>query len=170
MAANASALNDDDPSEENIERWVSLFKYNYLEAYQLLKAHRSDITREPITDEHWELVRADREAAGYDREAYEHSLTLKDVLKSQSTVIHDADGLRWTLYRLGGLLESGDKVKEICGLEKEPKVTEGQGENGYAKFVWVDDASAKKIEIGLRDRGFSRRPRRVILEAMRLME
>ncbi len=97
MAANADALSDEDPSEEDIERWVSLFKYNYLEAYQLLKAHRSDITREPITDSHWELIRADRAAAGYDREGYEHSLTLKDVLKSQSTVIHDADGLRWTL-------------------------------------------------------------------------
>ncbi len=44
------------------------------------------------------------------------------------------------------MLESGARIKEICGMEKEPKITEGQGEAGYARFVWVDDDSAKKIE------------------------
>lgn len=53
MAQNASALNDPEPDEEDIERWVKLFKYDYLEAYALLKAQRSDVTRDPISDEHW---------------------------------------------------------------------------------------------------------------------
>ncbi|KAE8454430.1 hypothetical protein EG329_000052 [Mollisiaceae sp. DMI_Dod_QoI] len=146
MAQNATTMTDAEPNEDDVERWVKLFKYDFLEAYTLLKAQRSDVTREPISDEHWALVREDREAAGYDREAYEHSLTLKDVLKSQSTVFHDADGHRWTLFRLGGLLESAEKVKEIVGLEELPKVTKGMGEFGMASFVWVDDEGAEKIE------------------------
>lgn len=146
MAANATKLTDAEPDEEDVERWVQLFKYDYLEAYQLLKAHREDVTRDPISDEHWALVRKDREAAGYDREAYEHSLTLKDVLQSQSTVFHDTDGKKWTLYRIGGLLESKEKVKEIAELEEVPKVTKGMGSMGMYDFVWVDDVAKEKIE------------------------
>lgn len=149
MAQNATSMTDAEPDEEDVERWVNLFKYDYLEAYHLLKAQRSDVIREPISDEHWALVKADREAAGFDREAYEHSLTLKDVLKSQSTVIHDKDGKRWTLFRLGGLLESKEKVKEIAGLDELPKVTQGMGEFGMADFVWVDDEARDKIETWL---------------------
>lgn len=78
MAQNANLMNGKEPDEADVERWVQLFKYDYLEAYHLLKAQRADVTREPISDEHWDLVKEDREAAGFDREAYEHSLTLKD--------------------------------------------------------------------------------------------
>ncbi|CZR63731.1 uncharacterized protein PAC_13628 [Phialocephala subalpina] len=146
MAANVGKLNNAGTDEENVERWVQLFKYDYLEAYQLLKAQREDVTREPISDEHWNLVRADREAAGYDREAYEHSLTLKDVLQSQSTVFHDTDGKKWTLYKIGGLLESKEKVQEIAELKEAPKITKGIGSMGMYDFVWVDDKAREKIE------------------------
>ncbi|KUJ09739.1 uncharacterized protein LY89DRAFT_690160 [Mollisia scopiformis] len=146
MAQNATAFTDAEPDGEDVERWVHLFKYDYLEAYALFKAQRSDVTREPISDEHWALVKDDREAAGFDREAYEHSLTLKDVLKSHSTVIHDKDGRRWTLFRLGGLLESREKVKEIAELDELPKVTQGEGQFDTLDFVWVDDEARGKIE------------------------
>jgi len=44
--------------------------------------HRRQQRRERITDDHWELVRTEKEALGYDREAYEHNLSLLPVLKS----------------------------------------------------------------------------------------
>lgn len=91
-------------------------------------------------------VKEEREAAGFDREAYEHSLTLKNVLKSQGTVFHDADRHRWAIFRLGGLLGSKEKVKEIAELEKLPKVTKGMSELDFAEFVWVDDEARDKIK------------------------
>ncbi|KAH8678947.1 hypothetical protein BGZ60DRAFT_402202 [Tricladium varicosporioides] len=146
LAQNATMARPDDPGYNDIARWCTLFKYSHLEAYQLLVAHRSDVTRIAISDDHWELVRAEREAAGHDRESYEHSLTLKDVLKSQSTVVHDEDGVKWFVFRLGGVLESAEKVKEITGLEKVPKVTWGENEMGQVKFCWVDEEAKVKIE------------------------
>lgn len=147
MAANATSnLTDTTPSDEDIERWQKLFKYSYVEAEVLIAQHRTDITRTPISDEHWSLVAPDLEARGYDREAYEHSLGLKDLMRSQSTVVHDADGNRWTLFRIGGLLESKEKVKEIAGLERVPKVTLGIGERNMSEFVWVDDEAREQIE------------------------
>lgn len=147
MAANATSsdLTDTVPSNEDIKRWIKLFKYNHMEAEALI-TQRADITRTPISDEHWSLVAPDLEARGYDREAYEHSLGPKDLMKSQSTVVHDADGNRWTLFRIGGLLESKEKVKEIAGLEKTPKVTLGIGERDMSEFVWLHDEAREKVE------------------------
>ncbi|KAH6676665.1 hypothetical protein B0J14DRAFT_586091 [Halenospora varia] len=146
LAQNATMAKPDEPEYEDITRWMALFKYSHLEAYQLLMAHRSDVTRIPISNDHWELVRADRGAAGHDRESYEHSLILKDVLKSQSTVVHDKDGEKWFVFRLGGVLESAEKVKEIARLEKVPKVTWGENDMGQVKFCWVDEEAKVKIE------------------------
>ncbi|KAF4626563.1 hypothetical protein G7Y89_g11594 [Cudoniella acicularis] len=95
LAQNAAVANPSEPAQEEIGRWRHLFGYSHYESYQLLLAHRSDVTRTPISDSHWELVRSEREAAGHNRESYEHSLTLKDVLKSQSTVVYDKDGGKW---------------------------------------------------------------------------
>jgi hypothetical protein len=148
MAANASASNltNTTPSHKDIKRWVTLFKYNYLEAEHLIIAHRSDITRTPISDEHWSLVALELERLGYDREAYEHSLTLKDLMKTHSSTVYDVEGNKWTVFRLGGLLESAEKVREIAGLEKTPKVTQGEGDTGVHEFVWVDENAMGKVE------------------------
>jgi hypothetical protein len=144
--ATTAALADTKPTGEDIARWQELFKYSRGEAEALITAHRADITRVPISDEHWSLISSDLEARGYNREAYEHSLGLKDLMKSQSTVVHDGDGNRWTLLRLGGLLESREKVKEIASLENAPRVTMGMSDRGTSEFVWVDDVARGKIE------------------------
>jgi hypothetical protein len=146
MAQNATASKSTEPTEGEISRWRRLFNYSRLEAIALINAHRSDVTRIQIPDEHWALIKEEREAAGYDRETYEHSLQLKDVLNSQSTVVHDAEGKAWCLIRLGGLLDSAEKVKEVAGLEEVPDVTEGQNDMGIANFCMVDEEAKKKIE------------------------
>jgi hypothetical protein len=106
------------------------------------------VTRERITDEHWALVQAEKEAAGYDREAYEHSLRLPDVFKDNSATIPTTgeNGETVLLFRLGGLLKSAEKVKEVAGLEKLPKVVEGESEVGIVKFCVVEKETQRKLE------------------------
>jgi len=113
LATNAVSLGlkPSIPTPLEISRWVTLFNYTPFEANALFTAHRSDITRTPISDEHWSLVRAGRERAGYDREAYEHSLLLFHVLRSQNSVVVDGVGKRWALFRLGGVLGGEEKVR-----------------------------------------------------------
>ncbi|KAH7395494.1 hypothetical protein BKA64DRAFT_60580 [Cadophora sp. MPI-SDFR-AT-0126] len=162
LASNATSLNPLLPTAPEISRWTTLFNYTPAEANTLLIAHRSDISRTPISDAHWSLVRADRENAGYDREAYEHSLLLVDVLRSHSSVVVDAQGKRWTLFRLGGVLGGEERVRGICGGERELKVTTGvgvgmgmglgEGEQ-EVEFVWVDEEGKRKVEEWVRGWG-----------------
>ena len=148
QAASASdALESESfPTEEQLGRWQKLFSYSRREALNLIKAQRSDVTRTRITDAHWSLVRDERMKMGHDRETYEHSLQLGNVLKSQSATIPGADGRNAFLFRLGGMLGSKEKVMEVAGLEVEPQVVEGQSEMGVALFCMIDEEAKGKIE------------------------
>ncbi|KAF2849381.1 hypothetical protein T440DRAFT_399436 [Plenodomus tracheiphilus IPT5] len=101
------------------------------------------VTRECITDSHWSLIKDEREALGYDREAYEHSLQLPKLFKDQSTaiLITGFDGEMMLLFRLGGLLDTHEKVKKITGLEELPRVMFGTSETGLVKFCAMNAAT-----------------------------
>ncbi|KAG0649811.1 hypothetical protein D0Z07_3828 [Hyphodiscus hymeniophilus] len=139
QAASASDAVESDsfPTDIQLSRWQQLFNYS---------PQRSNLTRNRITDEHWSLVREDKEKAGHDRETYEHSLQLGDVMRSQSAAIPGVDGKMCFLVRLGGLLGTSENVRDIAGLDEEPKVVEGQSETGAAQFCVVDEEAKRKIE------------------------
>ncbi|KAI1465082.1 uncharacterized protein F4812DRAFT_466558 [Daldinia caldariorum] len=61
---------------DDIERWQSIFGYTYAQAVRKIQEHRTDLSRIAVADSHWEIVRAEMEARGYDKEAYEHSCSL----------------------------------------------------------------------------------------------
>jgi len=146
-ASSVDALSASEfPTEEQIARWQKLFNYSRREALNLIAAQRSDVTRTRISDEHCELVRAEREAQGHDRETYEHGQQLGNVMKSQSAVIPAKDGTVMVLIRLGGLLGSKEKVREIAGLDEDPKVVDGKSEMGKASFCVVDEEAKRKID------------------------
>ncbi|KAF2675896.1 hypothetical protein K458DRAFT_447777 [Lentithecium fluviatile CBS 122367] len=151
MAQAASAQDEqlaDEHSPGAMARWQRLFGYTPVEAMHLIKQQHEDVTRDRITDEHWVLVKEEQETAGYDREAYEHSLRLPDVFKDNSATIPTTskDGQTMLLLRLGGLLDSAEKVKEVAGLERLPKVVEGQSEVGIKKFCVVGKETQKRLE------------------------
>jgi hypothetical protein len=50
------------------------------------------------------------------------------------------------LFRLRGLLDSAEKVKDIAGLEEVPIVREGMSEMGVVKFCVVDRDVQKRLE------------------------
>ncbi|KAH6873007.1 hypothetical protein BKA58DRAFT_158491 [Alternaria rosae] len=136
------------PAQESIERWMRLFGYSRIDAVRLISDQRGDVTRQRITDDHWELVRTEKEALGYDREAYEHNLSLLKVFKSQSAFIptSGAGGEMMLLFRLGGLLSSAEKVQEVASLDRVPVEQEGMSEMGPVKFCLVDKDAQKKLE------------------------
>lgn len=104
------------------------------------------MTRERISDDHWNLIKEEKETAGHDRESYEHSLQLKDVFRSQSASVPHPDGGLVLLFRLGGLLNSPQKVQDVAGLDEPPVEQEGWSERGPVKFVVVDEVAKKKLE------------------------
>src|SRR6266496_1122269 len=56
------------------QQWQQLFCYTRAETISHIEQHRSNFSRERVSDEHWETVRYSKEAHNYDREAYEHEI------------------------------------------------------------------------------------------------
>jgi hypothetical protein len=85
---------------------------------------------------------------------YEHSLQLPKVFKGQSATIPTAGADRemMLLFRLGGLLNTPEKVKEIAGLEELPIVREGESEMGIMKFCVVSKEVQGTLEEWLKQR------------------
>lgn len=162
LAANAEAANELEASEvtaEDITRWCTLFNYTRLEAQRLIETQRADISKERVSDSHWDLIRHRFEPAGYDKEAYEHAQSLEDVLQTQSTTISGLDlnlgeqaGQELFVFRLGGLLDTLDKVKEIAGMDSSPRTVQTRGEMGWVTLCVVGQDERKKIQDWLRSK------------------
>lgn len=56
------------------------------------------------------------------------------------------------LFRLGGLLDTPEKVKEIAGLDELPIMKEGMSEMGVFNFCVVDKDAQKKLKEWLAQR------------------
>jgi hypothetical protein len=68
-------------------------------------------------------------------------------LNLQSTIVRDAEGKAWCLIRLGGWLDSPEKVKEVAWLDEPPSFTEGQNDLDIANVCMVDEETKKRIEL-----------------------
>ncbi|KAF2260951.1 hypothetical protein CC78DRAFT_584165 [Lojkania enalia] len=88
------------PSTETIACFQILFNYSRVEAANLIIAQRVDVTRDHITDEHWELIK-EQEAVG-------------TTAKPTNKVFNSKS---W----LNGMLDTVEKVWEVAGLDKVPE-------------------------------------------------
>lgn len=158
MATNVVDGSDAEPELESsdvLTRWQQLFCYTHTEAIHCIKQHRSNFSRERVSDEHWEMVRCDKEAEGYDREAYEHALELGRRKKSRVS----AEKLAGTsvgqvskstyILKLEGPLDTAAKVQEAAGLETFPAITTGTGDLGEARFATIDSKAKGAIVVWL---------------------
>ncbi|KAJ9310645.1 hypothetical protein DTO271D3_9098 [Paecilomyces variotii] len=70
---NAPDNSDDEISEQEIRRLQDISHLSYPEAKSVLIRHRANASRKRISDAHWERVKAQKEAEGFDRETYEYA-------------------------------------------------------------------------------------------------
>ncbi|KAK0657285.1 hypothetical protein B0T16DRAFT_425566 [Cercophora newfieldiana] len=82
LESMATCAIDDQVDEISVQKWQSLFGYSHSAAQDKIKSHRADISRNPLSDTQWDLIRTEKEAVGYDKEAYEHSLSLLAAKKA----------------------------------------------------------------------------------------
>jgi len=120
------------------------------QALSLIKAQRSDVTRRRIPDDHWDLVRSDWEARGHDRETYEHTFSLQNVKENQSSIIPVIDEVtgEWktmVLFRMGGFLNTPERVMRVAGLDHVPDVKTACSEMGLVSFCVIDMEADSRI-------------------------
>ena len=154
MAVNA--VDDDsvgfEPSEDEIQRWQTLFTYSYSEAVEQIKNQKGDYSRRRVSDDHWDLVRSDKEAQGFSRDAYEHWMKMG----SQSTYSHggikhidtpasQANSSSY-LILLEGLLSSPKSIQDAAHLSEPPHTVQADSETRDAVFCKIDGTIKQSIE------------------------
>jgi hypothetical protein len=70
-----------------------------------------------------------------------------NTLNKLSATITTSDGARIVLVRLGGLLDTPQKIQEIAGLSEPPPVEEGESDmSGSTRFCMVSEETKRKID------------------------
>ncbi len=142
-----------EPSEIEITRWQNLFAYTPSEAVEKIKKQRCDYSRNRVSDGHWELVRAEREAQGYSREAYEHEIESSGKpgpsQHEQSPNASQSRAEATYIVLLEGMLDTPEKIRDAAGLAQLPGVTQGISETGQAAFCRINGKTKQSIELWL---------------------
>lgn len=129
-----------------IARWQKLFAYTHAESAAHIMDYRGNLSRTSVSDEHWDIVRADKVAEGYDREAYEYSIGLGKVKRLFTTITTDSQKPSTYLVKLEGSLASAAEIRRAAGMTSAPTLIRGTGDAGdEAYFVRVDGTAKKAI-------------------------
>ncbi|EXJ91927.1 hypothetical protein A1O3_00477 [Capronia epimyces CBS 606.96] len=149
----AMALNIADFDEENsvsgvdAERWQHLFGYTHTEAVRHLEEYRNDYSRTRVPDDFWATVRTQKEAEGYDREAYEYSLTYRVQPQPLATPgpakNESASGM--FIVQLTDPLDTPESIQTAAGLAKTPTLLPGTGDSGQAGFCQIDGGAKASL-------------------------
>ena len=152
MATNVTldADTESHPSEKEITRWQTLFGYSHQEAIDHLEALQHDLSRYRVSNDHWDLIRAEKESEGYSRGAYEHWVgTLRQSKPSHqvSSSIETSTSSGSYLVLLEGALSTPDIIQDIVNLSEPPKVIQATSEEtSDAMFCRIDGDTKRSIE------------------------
>ncbi|WQF80625.1 hypothetical protein CDEST_05639 [Colletotrichum destructivum] len=145
----ATQPEDTEPNSDDVKRWQSLLGYTYFEAAQKIKEHRSNFARRQVSEHHWEMVRADKEAQGHDKESYAYSCTLSPIKSPVAAALQTKNKARPATYllKLEGPFSDPEIVKRAGGaFALPPSRLIGIDDTGAAvSFCKVDEATKKSL-------------------------
>ncbi|KAI0426708.1 hypothetical protein F5Y09DRAFT_333923 [Xylaria sp. FL1042] len=124
QAAVQRSEQPDKPDHNDIKRWQSLFGFTYSQATL-------------------NIVRAEKEAQGFNKEAYEYSCTFKLLKPSTTKAIVRNQSY---LLRLGGPIDSVEVVKLASQMKQEPPIYYSTDDDDMpATFYKIDMSSRNNI-------------------------
>lgn len=118
-----------EPMSTTIQRWSTLFNLSPSDAVDRIVSHRNNLTRPRIPPDHWATIRTQKEAQGYDREAYEYELELQKRKANLPSLVPSADdeasrGITY-LVELSGPLGTVEAVQRAAGMAERPEKVSG---------------------------------------------
>ncbi|KAI0449351.1 hypothetical protein F5B21DRAFT_520335 [Xylaria acuta] len=131
----------DEPDDVDIKRWQSLFGLSYCQALKEIQDHRSNLSGPRVSESHWKMVRAEKEAEGFDKEAYEYFSRFKAPKPSAiPTTAHNQS----YLLRLEGPINNLEALKLAAQLMEDPPVHYGTDDDGKPTIFCKVDMAAKE--------------------------
>lgn len=169
MAVNATDDYDFElePCEDEVTRWQRLFKYSRTEAVEQIKNQKTDYSRYRVSNDHWDLVRPQKEAQGYSRDAYEHWVRPGAQLtpshggpKSDRSVDNPVSQSHTSyLILLEGILSTPQSIQKAASLPEPPRTVQAASERtGDAIFCNIDGNIKQSIETWLSQQKSTFRP------------
>jgi len=152
MAVNAADDCDGEfqPSKEEITRWQTVFSYSYSEAIEQIKNQKSDYSRYRVSNDHWDLVKSQKVAQGYSREAYEQSIKTggqsapsHGEQKPIDTSVSRAESSY--LILLEGILSTPKSIQDAASLSEPPQAVQAASETGDGIFCRIDGNMKQSI-------------------------
>lgn len=143
-----------EPISKTISRWSTVFDLNPDKAIDLIQTHRASLTRPRITPEHWNLIRAEKEGQGYDRQAYEYELSLAQKRAAVSDPVPgDGGGGGGSGSNVTYLVESDEvlelesKLRDIVGADGPLDVVSGSSveEGRSVKLCCMNETGKAKL-------------------------
>ena len=144
MAINASLDPERIVSEEDTARWQRLFHLTAAEVTSQIEAHRNNLARLRISDALWAEVQHNKEAEGFDREAFEYSLAHRQMVPraaAPSPGLADTSGT--FLVQLAGPLDTAEKLRNAASLSSLPAIVSGTDESGAEAYFCEMDGTAR---------------------------
>ncbi|KAL8905257.1 MAG: hypothetical protein Q9171_006733 [Xanthocarpia ochracea] len=137
---------DQKPTSQQVSRFRKLFSYSESQALDAIIGFRSDMNHQELTDDQWATVQAEKEAAGHDRESYEHQRQLWFAKPVESTFsAAGSGGADSFLFKLREPFPSVDVLRREVGVTAELKG--GYNEDGTpADFACVNRNTKHAIE------------------------
>ena len=166
MAVNA--VDDDsaefEPSGDEIQRWQTKFAYSYSEAVEQIKSQKGDYSRRRVSDDHWDLVKSEKEAQGFSRDAYEHWMKMggqsaysHGERKHGDTSASQANSSSY-LVLLEGILSTPKSIQDAANLSEPPHTVQAASETRDAVFCEIDGKIKQSIENWLSQQNSRFRP------------
>ncbi|KAJ9604859.1 hypothetical protein H2200_010974 [Cladophialophora chaetospira] len=123
-------------TREDVQRWQRLFRCSPTQARASIEAFRNDIARTSISDELWDTISSTIESDGYDREAYEYSLSLQPRTSKDDRCVSTEQNASF-LVKLEAPIDTPERLSVAAGLDTVPTSTCGDGEFDQAEFCEV---------------------------------
>ena len=166
MAVNA--VDDDsvgfEPSEDEIHRWQTIFAYSHSEAVEQIKNQKADYSRRRVSDDHWDLVKSEKEAQGFSRDAYEHWMKMggqsaysHGETKHVDTLPSQANSSSY-LVLLEGILNTPKSVQDAANLPEPPHTVQAASETRDAVFCEINGTIKQSLEKWLSQQKSTFRP------------
>ena len=139
------------PDEDEIARWQKLFVYTYSEAVEQITSQKNDYSRCKVSDDLWDLVKSQKEAQGYSREAYEHEIRTggRPTVSNDHCVVTGISASQASatyLVLLEGILSTPEMIQATKKLPEPPQAVQASSENGDSVFCRIDGKIKQAIE------------------------
>ena len=117
------------------------------------KTKKGDYSRRRVSDDHWDLVRSEKEAQGFSRDAYEHwmkkgsqSAYPRGETNHVDTPSSQANSCSSYLILLEGILSSPKSIQDAANLSDSPHTVQAASETRDAVFCEIDGTIKQSIE------------------------